>query len=195
LKNDGWKLVDQVSGVPRGFQTTSMPNVHFLCRDSAPGAMNVTAIHTSGRTMVALSMSGQQSDQTCADLTQRMSQTLFAAMQYLPRLTLPPGTNATDLRTGGGGGEMTSSVVASTDRSREELIAYFGDQIRSQNWQSDGAWTGTRTAGTVWSQSTIRDGDIVGILSVTQASEQVFNIKFSVSAVAHDPDVVNTSLR
>lgn len=193
LKEADWKLVDQQRGMPRGgFQMSTQPTARVVCRDSKPGVMNIMARDVSGQSMVSFSIYAHQLAQTCDDLNQETrARHSTPLMEYMPNLNLPSGTKTTNMGMGGSGDEMSSRVVVSTTRSREELLGYLGDQIGNQNWLLDTGWSGSVSSGTVWSMSSEKDGEILGVLRITQAANEVFNIRFSVSPITTNQNAFN----
>lgn len=74
-------------------------------------------------------------------------------------------------------------AIPITALRRSELMRYFDDQIRDQEWGYDSGWNGATTSGSVWIK-TVSDGtELVGMLRITQASDEVFNIRFTVVTV------------
>lgn len=188
LEMDGWKQVDQQRGMPRGgFTMSSQPVSRLVCRDSKPGTMNLTAREVAGRSILTLSIHGQQSRQSCADLEeQRRPGHAGPLMELMPSLSLPPDAETTNVGMGGSGDEMSSRVVVSTTKSRQGLLEFLGNQIREQDWVADSAWSGNVSSGSVWSLSSADHGLFVGVLRITQASSDVFNVRFSISPVGSD---------
>lgn len=189
VKEDGWALIEQRSRMGfGGFEPQSRPVTQLVCRDSTPGVMSITSVDRSGRTLVSFAIHTQQASQTCADMNRERSNLLhrMPLEDYMPRLTLPSDVKTKDWGMGGSGDEMSSRVVLGTSRTRDELIGLLGEQIRNQDWRYDSGWSGSVSSGSVWLLSGGEDGEMLGVLRITEASSGVFNSRFSVSPVTVD---------
>jgi hypothetical protein len=111
--------------------------------------------------------------------------------RYMPKLELPADARWSNVSGGGSSDELNSRVTLNTSRSREELLSSLGEQIRKQGWQSDSAWSGSVSSGTVWLLSSEENEQILGVLRVAEPAAGVYNVRFSISPVAIDKSAIS----
>jgi hypothetical protein len=181
----GWKNVTHGIAAPHGgFQTQAMPAMATICREAAPVTMNILATERSGGTFVSLSVYDQAQTHSCAELASAFSAGAgVTLMKELPDLMLPEGASASGSGMGGSGDEFSARVLASTPLNRDELIRHFGEQIQGQGWRFDTSWSGTLSSGSVWSKTKSEAETLVGTLKIVQVSDDMFDIRFSVSPI------------
>lgn len=183
LENEGWR---DISGshqmFRRGFQSAATPRVSTLCTGADAGSIAVHAWARSGRTL--LSLLRFDGDQTCSAPAQdRYRDLLAGAMDDLPTLNLPDSARTINNGSGSSGTESYSSAVIATTMTRAGLLSYFGDQVRTQGWAYDTGWTGNLVSGTQWVKSAEDDDTLIGTLSVLDAGQETYNVRFAVMSV------------
>lgn len=195
LKGAGWKEPEPDPANPflRGFHSGSAPSTTMLCRQAEPGALSIRARNRSGHALLTFSLYRHQEGTQCAaePLTARLLD--FSLQRYIPNLEVPEGA---EVRHNGGGGsndEYSTRVVVLTTLSRDALLRHFDDQIRTQGWTADSGWSGGMTAGTVWTRNDSNDRPLVGTMRIAEASDGVFNARFTVISVTPADDFGGSS--
>jgi hypothetical protein len=188
LQDKGWR---DISGshpmFRRGFQSAATPRTSTLCRDADAGSVAVHAWANSGRTL--LSLMRFDGDQTCnAPAQDRYRDFLTGAMDALPALNLPDSARTISNGSGSSGAESYASAVIATTMTRAALLSYFGDQVRTQGWTYDTGRTGNLVSGAQWVKSAEDDDTLVGTLSVLDAGQETYNVRFAVMSVGSAVD-------
>lgn len=107
--------------------------------------------------------------------------------RYVPRLELPVDDDAADTpqppfrRFGGFSGsdnDLETQASVAVDMTAAEVNAHFAGQMEEQGWVLDSDWSGQITAGGNWSLRPEPDLSLIGILSVIERAEGVFDLKF-----------------
>lgn len=186
LKNAGWKDLSESHYQRRGgFQVGPKPVSTALCHDSKAGSISVVAKKGSNSTLLSLVAYRQNQPRTCDEQRSesRMHHRGPELHKYLPVLRVPAKAKASNIGSGGGGDEYSAHVVVSSTMGRAELMSYFDDKIRDQQWVPDAAWSGSTSSGTVWTKTDEDGKGMVGVLRIADAAADVYNVRFTVSSV------------
>ncbi len=103
--------------------------------------------------------------------------------KYLPVLQVPAKAKASNIGSGGGGDEYSAHVVVSSTMGRAELMSYFDDTIRDQQWVPDAGWSGSTSSGSVWTKTDEDSKGMVGVLRIADAAADIYNVRFTVSSI------------
>ena len=186
LKNAGWKNLSESHYQRRGgFQVGPKPVSTALCHDSKAGSISVVAKEGSNGTLLSLVAYRQNNPQTCDEQSSksRMHHHGPELHKYLPVLQVPAKAKASNIGSGGGGDEYSAHVVVSSTMGRAELMSYFDDRIRDQQWVPDAGWSGSTSSGSVWTKTDEDSKAMVGVLRIADAAADIYNIRFTVSSI------------
>lgn len=181
LEESGWvENGDRRYSGRGGFQSDTRSARAVVCRDDAPNPIDVNARPDGDVTFVSYTRHPRSSRcqpraQPGEDLGAR---DLFF---YLPVLALPEDAIAANVSTGGGGDEVNTRVDISGAAGRTDLLNFFEDQIRKQNWQHQTGWSSRVSSGSVWLADTEEAGTLVGTLHVFDAGEDPVRVRFSIN--------------
>ena len=107
--------------------------------------------------------------------------------QYIPRLELPVDEDeSAPMRTpfrglggfSGSDNDVETQASVAVEMTAAEVNAHFAEQLEAQGWTLDSDWAGEFTAGGNWSYSPEQNLNFIGILSVIERSEGLFDLKF-----------------
>lgn len=195
LKGAGWTEPEADPGNPfsRGFRGGSAPSTTVLCRQAEPGALSIQARNRSGDALLTFSLHRHEERTPCAAEPVAARLLEISLQRYIPSLQVPEGAEVRHNGSGGSNDEYRTSVVISTTLSRDGLLRHFDDQVRAQGWTADSGWSGGMTAGTVWTRNDANDRPLVGTMRIAEASDGVFNARFSVMSVAPADDFAGSA--
>ena len=163
-----------------------------FCRDTDTDFTNLSVIvsEQSGQTLVSLEQYTQKTMHSCADSTRASARhSPHGLIVRLPILDLPDDVKASNVVLGVNGDVVSSRVDISISISREELVSYFGDQIRDQNWVFQAGWSSNLSWGSVWAQNTSDDGILIGTLHVYDAGTDPIRVRFSIDPADPTKDI------
>lgn len=184
LKHAGWTDASTGGGgYQKGFRGGAVTRSTILCHQSEPGPLNIEAWGRARDALLEVSLFRHPVGHLCAAAPVTSSP---VPELYLPDLELPQGAGMQRSRTEGGGEEYSAVVVVSTTLSPGALLRHFDEQIRTQGWTADSAWSGDRTVGSVWTRDDPRGQPVIGTLRIAEVSSGVLNARFTViSLVPH----------
>jgi hypothetical protein len=161
-----------------------MPETTVFCRNDGPGIVSVTAREINETTYVQLFRDRDRSVTNCESIvTPNHNRHGFELMNFMPVLELPKGAKSTQSSGGGGSSDQVySNVMVTTDMGRSTLMAFFGDQIREQDWDYDAGWNGSVTSGSLWMRDDSELGILVGTLSITGTTAGAYKLQFDVAS-------------
>ncbi len=177
----GWTESEQQHRpVTGGFQIRSRPTATVLCQDDEVGALSVIAADKSGQTFVSyVQHSASQSCGAAPPAAVRHNPSEM--MRLVPTLRLPEGAKASNSGMGGNGHEVGSHVDISGAVGRSDLLSYFENQIRDQEWEFQTGWSSHNSSGSVWVLDTVEDGMLIGMLHLFDSGVDPIRVRFSVN--------------
>lgn len=188
LVESGWLELEDYSRAFRGgFQARARQQHSRVCRDDV-GMVSITANDENATTYVSLQLARQMSLYNCETLAStELGYRRFADLRAeLPVLNFADGVSATSMGSGGGGDDIESRAVATTELGRAFVVSDFNDQIRNQGWEFDSAWSGARSAGSVWTKESSDGKPMIGKLSAFDLADNAYNLRFTVYLLETD---------
>jgi hypothetical protein len=185
LSSTGWSDATRESTrALGGFQTRSIPETTVFCRNDGPGIVNVTAWEINETTYVQFSRGQNPKAANCGSLLSSGHHGhSFELMSFMPVLELPKDVKTSQGSGGGGSSDQVySNVIVTTEIARSALIAFFGDQIREQDWNYDASWTGSVSSGSLWIRDDSEIGLLVGTLSITGTTDGAYKVQFDLAS-------------
>ncbi|MEM7216925.1 MAG: hypothetical protein AAF515_01075 [Pseudomonadota bacterium] len=191
LKTSGWTILEATNARRgyRGFLPAGVAREHVAaCRSGSQLQVQLVARSATRGAFVELFAPVEQSPQTCEDL-QRLSSVedrydAGTLAGELPVLELPEASQSSSMGSGGSNDEYGAHVVATLSMSREAFFRFLADQIETQGWIPDTAWSGTRSTGAVWTKFSAESGTLFGVLHVIEAGSERFNVRLNVSKLS-----------
>ncbi len=163
-----------------GFQTRPRSMATVLCHDDEKDALSVIAAERSGKTFVSYVQ--HSSSQSCgAASPAAVRHNPSEMMRLLPTMKLPEGAKASNSGMGGNGHEVGSHVDISGTVGRSDLLNYFENQIRDQEWKFQTGWSSDNSSGSVWVLDTVDDGTLIGTLHLFDSGGDPIRVRFSVN--------------
>lgn len=178
LSEQGWKdITYQRAPSRRGFQLAIGSVVAEFCREMDDTNLAVIASERSGQTLISLEQYGLKTMHGCEGTLRRSPKTL---LKRLPILNPPDNAKTFNAGIGTDGHEVSTRVDVSVSMSREELLVFFEDQIRNQNWKFLTEWSSDLSSGSVWTRNTSEEGILIGTLHAYDAGTDPVRVRFSI---------------
>jgi len=178
LSDEGWKdITYERSPSRRGFQLANQSLVAEYCREIDDTNLALIASERFGQTLISLEQYDRKTMLGCKGTIREKRRNL---LDHLPVLNPPDGAKTFNAGIGTNGHEVSTRVDVSVSVSREELLGFFGDQIRNQNWKFQTKWSSNLSSGSVWTRNTSEEGILIGTLHVYDAGTDPVRVRFSI---------------
>lgn len=170
----------------RGFQLADQSVVAEYCREVDDTNLAVVVSERFGQTFVSLEQYDRRTMRGCIEILRGRRRDLIDS---LPILNPPEGAKTSTVQKLNNGHEVSTSVDVSAGGSREELLGFFGNQVRDQNWTFQTKWSSNFSSGSVWSRNTSEQGILVGTLHLYDAGSDPVRVRFSIDSADPAKDV------
>ena len=180
LSEQGWKDVTYERSPSRpGFQLANRSRIAEYCREIDDANLAVVARKHSDQTLISIQQYERRTMHGCEG-TIRASR--LSLLDRLPVMDPPDDAKTANTRIGTDGHTVSTTVDLSAAKDREELLGYFEDQIRDQNWIFKTRWSSDISSGSVWTQNTSAQGLLIGTLHVYGSGTEPVRIRFSIDS-------------
>ena len=180
LSNEGWTdITYERSPSRRGFQLANQSLVAEYCREIDDTNLALIASERFGQTLISLEQYDRKTMLGCKGTIRERRRNL---LDHLPILNPPDDAKISNAKMGTNGHEVSARVDVSAPMSRKELLGFFGDQIRNQNWTFQTKWSSNLSSGTVWMRNTSEQGILIGTLHVYDAGSDPVRVRFSIDS-------------
>ena len=187
LSEQGWEdITYERTPARRGFQLADQSVVAEYCREIDDTNLAVRVSERFGQTHVSFNQYVRKTMLGCMGLIRERRRDL---MDRLPILNPPDGAMTSNVQKAMNLHEVSTSVDVSAGISREELLGFFGSQIRDQNWTFQTEWSSNLSSGSVWSRNTSEQGILVGTLHLYDAGSDPVRVRFSVDTANPAKDI------
>jgi len=187
LSEQGWEdITYERAPSRRGFQLADQSVVAEYCREIDDTNLAVVVSERFGQTLVSLEQYDRKTLLGCMGTIRERRRDL---MDSQPILNPPDGAKTSTVQNLTNGHEVSTSVDVSAGISREELLGFFVDQIRDQNWTFQTKWSTNLSSGSVWSRNTSEQGILVGTLHLYDAGSDPVRVRFSIDSADPTKDI------
>ena len=187
LSEQGWEdITYERTPSRRGFQSADQFMVAEYCRDIDDTNLAVVVSERSGQSLVSLRQYVRKTMLGCMGIIRERRRDL---RDNLPILNPPDGAQTFNVRKVTNTHEVSTSVDVSDRMNREELLDFFGNQIRDQNWTFETEWSSNLSSGSVWSRNTSEQGILVGTLHLYDAGSDPVRVRFSIDTANPARDI------
>ena len=194
LREAGWRNLEAPGPPGGGFMTRAQPRFDAFCREDA--MLSAVASFSDDSTFVRLQVNPGPGG-ICDELSGVSRRGIVRNIggpniyEHMPTLALPDGTAPLESRTGlalGFGGfsgtdrSASTEIELETDRSVQELVELFGQQLEEQGWSLDTVWTGQYSTGSGWTHSPNEELELAGLLDIAALSDTGYRATFRLSS-------------
>lgn len=194
LREAGWRNLEAPGPPGGGFTTRAQPRFDAFCREDT--MLSAVASPSDDSTFVRLQVNPGAGG-ICDELSGVSGRGIVRNVggpnlyEHMPTLAIPDGTTPLEPRTGlvlGFGGfsgtdrSASTEIELETDRSAQELVELFGQQLEEQGWSYDTGWTGQYSTGSGWTLSPNEELELAGLLDIAALSGSGYRATFRLSS-------------